>query len=91
VEGEPVWRLPLGDAYDKALKSKIADMRNISGVPQAGSITARNSCNVWSTRHRGRISISQALPGRTASTRSCAVVGDRLGRAHPKPADFRTL
>ena len=38
-EGEPVWRLPLGDAYDKVLKSKIADMKNIGG-PQAGSITA---------------------------------------------------
>jgi len=37
--GEPVWRLPLGDAYDKALKSKIADMKNIGG-PAAGSITA---------------------------------------------------
>ena len=38
-EGEPVWRLPLGDAYDKLLKSKIADMKNIGG-PNAGSITA---------------------------------------------------
>jgi leucyl aminopeptidase len=38
-EGEPVWRLPLGDAYDKLLKSKIADMKNIGG-PHAGSITA---------------------------------------------------
>ena len=37
--GEPVWRLPLGDAYDKALRSKIADMKNIGG-PHAGSITA---------------------------------------------------
>ncbi|HEY1613403.1 MAG TPA: leucyl aminopeptidase [Rhizomicrobium sp.] len=39
AEGEPVWRLPLNDAYDKALKSKIADMKNIGG-PTAGSITA---------------------------------------------------
>ncbi len=38
-EGEPVWRLPLGHGYDKLLKSKIADMKNIGG-PQAGSITA---------------------------------------------------
>jgi leucyl aminopeptidase len=38
-EGESVWRLPLGDAYDKMLKSKIADMKNIGG-PNAGSITA---------------------------------------------------
>ena len=38
-EGEPVWRLPLGSGYDKLLKSKIADMKNIGG-PHAGSITA---------------------------------------------------
>ena len=37
--GEPVWRLPLGHAYDKLLKSKIADMKNIGG-PYAGSIVA---------------------------------------------------
>jgi leucyl aminopeptidase len=39
-EGEPVWRLPLSSNYDKALKSKIADMKNISGGTQAGSIVA---------------------------------------------------
>ena len=39
AEGEPVWRLPLGDGYDKLIKSKIADMRNIGG-PHAGSIAA---------------------------------------------------
>jgi leucyl aminopeptidase len=39
AEGEPVWRMPLSDAYDKSLKSKIADMKNIGG-PAAGSITA---------------------------------------------------
>ena len=38
-EGEPVWRLPLGDGYDQMVKSKVADMKNIGG-PHAGSITA---------------------------------------------------
>jgi leucyl aminopeptidase len=38
--GEPVWRLPLGDAYDKLLRSKIADMKNISGGAHGGSIVA---------------------------------------------------
>jgi leucyl aminopeptidase len=37
--GEKVWRFPLGPAYDKLLRSKIADMKNIGG-PSAGSITA---------------------------------------------------
>jgi leucyl aminopeptidase len=38
-EGEPVWRIPLGDAYDNLLESDIADMKNIGGK-WAGSITA---------------------------------------------------
>ena len=37
--GEKAWRLPLGDAYDKLLKSRLADMKNVGGRP-AGSITA---------------------------------------------------
>ncbi len=39
AEGEGAWRMPLGDAYDKLLKSRIADMKNIGGRA-AGSITA---------------------------------------------------
>jgi len=38
-EGEAVWRLPLSEGYDRLVKSKIADMKNIGG-PNAGSITA---------------------------------------------------
>lgn len=38
AEGEPVWRLPLGPAYDKLIDSPNADMKNISGRPGAGSI-----------------------------------------------------
>ncbi len=37
--GEKVWRLPLGDAYDRQIKSDIADMKNVGGR-DAGSITA---------------------------------------------------
>jgi leucyl aminopeptidase len=36
---EPLWRMPLGDAYDKIIKSDIADMKNV-GNRGAGSITA---------------------------------------------------
>ena len=39
TEGEGAWRMPLGAGYDKLLKSRIADMKNIGGRP-AGSITA---------------------------------------------------
>jgi leucyl aminopeptidase len=37
--GELVWRLPLGDDYQKQLKSEVADLKNIGGRP-AGTITA---------------------------------------------------
>jgi leucyl aminopeptidase len=37
--GEKLWRMPLDDAYDKQIKSDIADMKNVGGRP-AGSVTA---------------------------------------------------
>ncbi|MCB1482575.1 MAG: leucyl aminopeptidase [Rhodobiaceae bacterium] len=37
--GDKVWRMPLGDAYDKMIKSKFADIKNTGGR-YAGSITA---------------------------------------------------
>ncbi|WP_170328970.1 leucyl aminopeptidase [Ruegeria arenilitoris] len=39
AEDEGAWRMPLGEAYDKQLKSRVADMKNVGGRP-AGSITA---------------------------------------------------
>jgi leucyl aminopeptidase len=39
TEGEGAWRMPLGQAYDDKLKSRIADMKNVGGR-DAGSITA---------------------------------------------------
>lgn len=39
--GDRMWRLPMGDAYDKQLASPIADMQNIGTARgKAGSITA---------------------------------------------------
>ena len=39
AEDEGAWRMPLGSGYDKLLKSRIADMKNIGGRA-AGAITA---------------------------------------------------
>lgn len=38
--GDKVWRLPLGDAYDKQLNTPTADMKNIGDGRDAGAITA---------------------------------------------------
>ncbi|EYD73717.1 leucyl aminopeptidase [Limimaricola hongkongensis] len=40
TEGEGAWRLPMGEAYDKVLKSRVADMRNVGTGREGGSITA---------------------------------------------------
>ena len=37
--GDKLWRMPLGETYDKLIESPIADMKNIGGR-EAGSITA---------------------------------------------------
>ncbi len=37
--GEPLWRMPLDDPYDKLIKSDIADMKNVAGR-EGGSITS---------------------------------------------------
>ncbi len=39
AEGEELWRMPLGERFDKLIDSPIADMKNIGGQ-FAGSITA---------------------------------------------------
>ena len=38
--GEKLWRMPLDPAYDKALDSPIADVKNIGGGRAGGAITA---------------------------------------------------
>lgn len=38
-EEEGAWRMPMGEAYDKIIKSAIADIKNSAGAP-AASITA---------------------------------------------------
>ncbi len=37
---EKLWHMPLEAAYKESLKSSIADLKNISGLKGAGSITA---------------------------------------------------
>jgi leucyl aminopeptidase len=39
AEGEGAWRMPMGDGYDQLLKSRIADMKNVTGR-EGGAITA---------------------------------------------------
>jgi leucyl aminopeptidase len=38
AEGEPVWELPLVKEYQEDIKSKVADIKNIGGSREAGTI-----------------------------------------------------
>jgi leucyl aminopeptidase len=39
AEGEGAWPMPMGEAYDRQLKSRLADMKNVGGRP-GGAVTA---------------------------------------------------
>jgi leucyl aminopeptidase len=48
---ERVWRMPLWDAYKDELKSDVADLRNFSGRPTAGAISAAKFLEVFTNAH----------------------------------------
>ncbi|NCT13124.1 MAG: leucyl aminopeptidase, partial [Rhodobacterales bacterium] len=41
AEGEGAWRMPMGQGYDDALKSRIADMKNVGGRDGGAIIAAQ--------------------------------------------------
>ncbi|MGZ9809647.1 leucyl aminopeptidase [Pseudoroseicyclus sp. H15] len=41
AEGEGAWHMPLTAAYDKLLKSRVADLKNVGGRPGGAVIAAR--------------------------------------------------
>ncbi|WP_026997866.1 leucyl aminopeptidase family protein [Flectobacillus major] len=49
--GERLWRLPLWDVYNEDLSSDIADLRNYSGKPLAGAITAAKFLEAFTEKH----------------------------------------
>ena len=51
LSGERLWRLPLWDVYKDELKSDVADLRNFSGKPAAGAISAAKFLEVFIDEH----------------------------------------
>lgn len=49
--GEKVWRLPLWDEYMDDMRSDVADIRNFSGKPIAGAITAAKFLQSFTGKH----------------------------------------
>lgn len=70
AEGEPAWRMPLNDAYDKLIDSNAADMKNISGGRDAGSSVGAHFIGRFTNKVPGRISTSRASSGRRRRSRS---------------------
>ena len=71
ASGEKLWRMPLGEAYDKLIKSDIADMKNIGG--RAGRRDHRGAVHAALRQQAcpGRISTSPASPGAARTRRPC--------------------
>lgn len=49
--GERLWRLPLWDEYKKDIESDVADVRNFSGRPVGGAISAAKFLEVFTEDH----------------------------------------
>ncbi len=49
--GEKVWRLPHWDDYKDALKSDIADLKNLAGAPMGGAINAAKFLEEFTRKH----------------------------------------
>ncbi|CCH55719.1 Leucyl aminopeptidase [Fibrisoma limi BUZ 3] len=49
--GERLWRLPIWDVYKEDIKSDVADVKNYSGKPLAGAITAAKFLEVFTDEH----------------------------------------
>jgi leucyl aminopeptidase len=49
--GERVWPMPLWDSYDSHIESDIADVKNYSGKPVAGAISAAKFLAFFTAKH----------------------------------------
>ena len=49
--GERMWRLPIWDVYQDDMKSDVADIKNFSGRPIAGAITAAKFLQFFTEKH----------------------------------------
>ncbi len=49
--GERLWQLPIWDDYKREIKSDVADVKNFSGIPSAGAITAAKFLEVFIQDH----------------------------------------
>lgn len=58
--GERLWPLPLWDSYKKDIESDIADVKNFSGKPVAGAISAAKFLEFFTNEHEAWIHLDIA-------------------------------
>lgn len=51
TNGERVWQLPLWEEYGEQMQSDVADIKNFSGRPMAGAITAAKFLQFFTDEH----------------------------------------
>jgi len=94
-EDEGAWQMPMGDAYDKSLKSRVADMRNVGTGRDGGSITAAQFLKRFVKEGTPWIHLDIAGTASTKSATTFAPAGatgwgvralDRLVRSEYEPA-----
>lgn len=82
TSGEKLWRLPLGEAYDKEIDSVIADVKNLGSGSGGGSITAaqflQRFVNKTKWAHVDIASTAWDKKGKELSQAGATAVGVRL-------------
>lgn len=58
--GERLWQLPLWDSYKSDIESEIADVRNYSGKPVAGAISAAKFLEYFTDGHKAWVHLDVA-------------------------------
>jgi leucyl aminopeptidase len=80
--GEKVWRMPLWDVYKDDISSDVADLRNFSGKPMAGAISAAKFLEVFTDNHTAWMHLDIAgvafTDGEFAMQKSSTAYGIRL-------------
>jgi leucyl aminopeptidase len=79
---ERVWRLPMYEDYFADMQSDIADIKNLSGKPVAGAITAAKFLEFFTSEHKNWTHLDIAGVAFTdsefAKMRSATAYGVRL-------------
>ncbi len=75
--GEAVWRMPLWDVYKKDIESDVADVKNFSGRPVAGAISAAKFLEVFTDAHPAwaHLDIAGAAFGDTGFSKQKSATG----------------